>query len=123
MNESRKLLDEQIESSFERLSLCDTEEERKVMVDELDTLYRLKIEEDKVISEDDDRYAERVYRDKELKNKNIIDYVNLGISVGAIVIPLVAYGRWFRSGLKFEETGVATSTFFKTLVNKMKFTK
>lgn len=146
---TRGLLENEIEAMFEDLSNLETgSEEKKSAVGDLEKLYKLKIEEYKNNWDYDEKYERRVMeneqhqRDNELKEKQITGeaetrerelvlkenqlkeqkldrWVNLGIQVGLTCVSIFAYDRWFRRGLKFEETGTVTSPMTKNLLSKM----
>ena len=110
MDENKKKLDAEIASLIECLDdLEPNTEEYSKTTENLNVLYKLKIEQEK--NETDS---------KDQKTFRIIGYVLEG---AGIVLPLAFYGKWMRKGLKFEETGTFTSTTFKNLVRFFKPTK
>lgn len=117
MNESKKMLEEEIRSEIQRLSaLTPGSKERTAAIDELSKLYRLKIEETESLEEiqvKNDQMSEQA-KDR---------YFKLGIAAAELVIPLVFYGVWMKKGFRFEETGTFTSTTFRGLFNRFKPTK
>lgn len=117
MDESKKMLEEEIQLEIQRLSaLTPGSKEKTTAIEELSTLYRLKIEESKSLEE------------IQVKNDQISEqakdrYFKLGIAAAELVIPLVFYGAWMKKGFRFEETGTFTSTTFRGLFNRFKPTK
>lgn len=100
MNESKKMLEKEIQAEITRLStLTPGTKEHQDAIDELSKLYRLKIDEA------NDRYF-----------KLAADAANL-------IVPLIFYGVWMKRGFKFEETGTFTSTTFRGLFNRFRPTK
>lgn len=105
-NYVKELLEEQIQQELEAIKNPDISSEEKAgIIDNIDTLYRLKTEETRVEKET-------------LKSRD--SYIRLGVDVLAIVAPLVFYGVWMKRGLKYEETGSFTSQTFKGLISCFK---
>lgn len=118
------MLRKEIEREFDDLaSLSPGSSEQKIAIENLATLYKLKIEETRNYLDLDDKTATRKL-EKEKMEKEIKDrYFKLGVDVAGIVLPLIFYATWMRKGLKFEETGTFTSTTFKGLINRFRPTK
>lgn len=97
------------------------------MVKEIDTFYKLKIEEIKTAGEidqkDDELKGEATLKQDQLKEQRIDRYVKMGVDIGAIVLPLAFYAVWMGIGFKFEETGTFTSNVFRNLYSRFKPTK
>ena len=136
MNEEiKKMLDEEIKEEFHSLSSLQAgSKEKATAIENLETLYRLKIDETKIeIDLDekrnrrgmDDESAERDIRLKQVQLEEQVKdrYFRIGIEAAGIILPLVFYAVWMRRGLKFEETGSYTSTTFRGLFNRFKPTK
>lgn len=136
MNEEiKKMLDEEIKEEFHSLSSLQAgSKEKATAIENLETLYRLKIDETKIeIDLDekrnrrgmDDESAERDIRLKQVQLEEQVKdrYFRIGIEAAGIILPLVFYAVWMRRGLKFEETGAYTSTTFRGLFNRFKPTK
>lgn len=103
MDEKKRTLDDEIQDiilSMENFGPA-TEEYAK-MAQNLETLYRLKLEEEKTNSDKKDS----------LTKKEVVGYILEG---AGIILPLVFYGIWMRKGFKFEETGCYTSKTFGNL--------
>lgn len=108
-NKLREMLDKQIEEEIKALGLMSPgTEDYTRQVENIDKLYRLKMEED-------DRIRE--------KENDIKDYIKYGIDAAGIILPLAFYGIWMSKGFKFEQTGTFTSTTFRGLFQKFKPTK
>ena len=56
---------------------------------------------------------------KELKQDRIFRIVQTCAAGGQFLILLLAKNKWFREGLKFEETGTYSAQTFKNLLSKM----
>lgn len=145
----RNLLEEEIATEFEDLgSLEAGSKEKTTAIENLVKLYRLKIDDDKNTWEFDEKYNQRIAEnerhqlDGQLKEKQIDGdselrereleikkeqmkeqskdrWFNLGIQVGTVLIGIIAYDRWFKRGLKFEETGSITAPMTKNLLSRM----
>ena len=140
----KDLLDEEIIAQIESLkTLDDGSKEKQSAIDDLNTLYRLKIDEtrmglefentlqsDELIikekqldAENDARSCEEQFKAEQLKEQVKDRYFKVGIAAAEIIIPIVFYGVWLKRGFKFEETGIFTSTTFRSLFNRFKPTK
>ena len=152
-NENYKLLNDAIQKCLETInSLNQDSEEYKKAVNNLETLYKLRLEEMKLIIDKEDKKEKRSIEDKhkcseiELKDKQlakeidnadldrkskswqvnkqiIVEAAKIGVEVLGIMLPLAFYSNWMMEGFKFEETGSFTSTTFKGLFQKFKPTK
>ena len=105
MEKSKRTLDDEIQDLLGNLSdlEADSEEYSKIAKN-LDTLYKLKIEEEKNKSE--------LLNSKDQNKFRIVGFILEG---AGIVLPLIFYGGWMKKGLKFEETGTFTSSTFRDL--------
>ena len=124
MEEIKRMLDEEIKTEIQELSKYETgSKEKSAAIEDLATLYRLKIEE----NEKEDSMIIQKFECKlkeDLKSEQIKDrYFRLGIAAAELVLPLVFYAFWMRRGFKFEETGTYTSTTFRGLFNRFRPTK
>lgn len=134
---SRDLLLEAIVEQFDRLDQCEDEEERKKIIDNLSTLYRLKLDETRLDGEyerdlhkfefdrkqyEDDKASkedEKRYRDNQAREEKIDKYIEFGIKGGTTVLMIIAYDVWYRRGLKFEETGTVSTRMTQNLIGKL----
>lgn len=146
----KNMLGEAIESEIGALSSLDYgAEERSKVIDNIATLYKLRIEEtknemdfeekrDKRIMEDLqknqecllkehqlDRDARNQERDAQIRINLISEqvkdrYFKTGIEVVGIVLPLMFYAVWMKKGFKFEETGTFCSSTFRGLISNFK---
>lgn len=133
--EIRSLLAEEIKGEIADLSHLEPgSREQQMAIDNLATLYRLKIEETKNDLEYDEKYNRRVLeadtaeREELLKREQLSEqkkdrYFRIGMSAAELILPLIFYGTWMKRGFKFEETGAFTSTTFRGLFNRFKPTK
>jgi hypothetical protein len=144
--EIKKMLTEEIKKQISGLSaLAPGSKEKEAAIDDLATLYKLRLEESKndldwiekhearveegelkkkqLSEQTEARLAEEQQKNKLLSNQNVDRYLNFGLGVAGIVVPLIFYGAWYWSGLKFEETGTFTSFTLRNLINNFKPTK
>lgn len=113
MEKNKRTLDDEIQDLLENLEDLEADgEEYAKTTKYLDTLYRLKIEEEKTKSDIEENKNQRKFR--------VIGYVLEG---AGIVLPLIFYGKWMKRGFKFEETGTFTSKTFTGLQRFFKPTK
>lgn len=149
----KDLLSEEIKTQIQDLSkLNPGSAEQSKAVDDLATLYKLKIDETKMELDFDEKQARRkmdkenrlkddAIKEKQLKDENSVRehdelirkeqlaeqvkdrYIRLGIAAAEIILPLIFYSKWMKKGFKFEETGTFTSTTFRGLFNRFKPTK
>ncbi len=149
----KDLLSEEIKTQIQDLSKLDPgSAEKSKAVDDLATLYKLKIDETKMELDFDEKQARRkmdkenrlkddALKEQQLKDENSVHerdelirkeqlaeqvkdrYIRLGIAAAEIILPLIFYSKWMKKGFKFEETGTFTSTTFRGLFNRFKPTK
>ena len=149
----KDLLSEEIKTQIQDLSKLDHgSAEKSKAVDDLATLYKLKIDETKMELDFDEKQARRkmdkenrlkddALKEQQLKDENSVRerdelirkeqlaeqvkdrYIRLGIAAAEIILPLIFYSKWMKKGFKFEETGTFTSTTFRGLFNRFKPTK
>ena len=112
--ETRKLLNEEIETEFRNLyTLGAGSEEHAKAVEDLAKLYRLKIDEDKIHVEEDVKLTQTM-------KDWWIDLGKMGVEAMGVILPLMFYAAWMRRGFKFEETGTFTSTTFRGLFSRFR---
>lgn len=133
--EIRNLLSEEIKTEIEDLSSLDPgSKEKSQAIENLATLYRLKIEESKADWDADEKYNRRIMEENQQSVENaqkseqlseqVKDrYFRVGIAAAEIVLPLAFYALWMKKGFKFEETGTYTSTTFRGLFSRFRPTK
>ena len=149
----KDLLSEEIKTQIQDLSkLNPGSAEKSKAVDDLVTLYKLKIDETKMELDFDEKQARRkmdkenrlkddALKEQQLKDENSVHerdelirkeqlaeqvkdrYIRLGIAAAEIILPLIFYSKWMKKGFKFEETGTFTSTTFRGLFTRFKPTK
>lgn len=130
-----ELLSEEIAVQIRALSKLNSgSKEKSAAIEDLATLYKLRIEENKVEWDADEKYNHRImeettntketeFRERQI-NEQIRDrYFRVGIAAAELLIPLVCYGIWMNKGFRFEETGTFTSSTFKGLINRFRPTK
>ena len=124
MEKIKRMLDEEIKTEIQELSKYETgRKEKSAAIEDLATLYRLKIEEnekeDSMIIQEFECKLKEDQKSEQIKDR----YFRLGIAAAELVLPLVFYAFWMRRGFKFEETGTYTSTTFRGLFNRFRPTK
>lgn len=110
------LLNNRIEETLGNLETLKGEE-RAQAVKELDTLYKLRIDETKNEVEARQKTSEhqdQVFKDQaELQEKRVALVVNTAVDVAKFLAQGVMYVSLIGVGLKFEETGTIGSQFVK----------
>ena len=149
----KELLSEEIKTQIQDLSELEPgSAEKSKAVNNLATLYKLKIEETRMELDFDEKQARRkmdkenrlkddALKEQQLQDENSVRerdelirkeqlteqvkdrYIRLGIAAAEIILPLIFYSKWMKKGFKFEETGTFTSTTFRGLFNRFKPTK
>mgnify|MGYP003288329965 CR=1 FL=1 len=131
MDETKVLLSGVIEDGLKNLDkLEDGSKEKSAAIDGLSKLYQLKIEEERsqaahienmkrLEQEHNQSIIENSQKSEQLKEQSIDRWINFGLQVGIAVGGWIAYDRWNRRGLKFEETGTVTSPLTRNLMSKM----
>lgn len=103
-DETKKKLNNEIESVLDCLERIEPDSENyKTIVENLETLYRLKIDENTTIVDE---------------LKNLVDNkTKLILGIGGLVIATVFDGVWMRKGLRFEQTGSFNATTYRWWMN------
>ena len=83
------------------------ERELKLKEDELN-LKKAELEKDRETKD-----HELELKEAELKEAKKRKWIEIVMGTASVAIPLIAYGHWYRQGMKFEETGTFTSSTFK----------
>lgn len=135
-NEIRDLLEGRIEYEFEELSTA-TGEKRKAIIEDISTLYKLKIEEDRTDIDFDDKHKRRLMEDshfeeecrnkdkelelkeKQIKDQRITNWITVGVTVLTPFLMIFAYDKWDKRHMYFEEHGTITTPEGKNLISKM----
>lgn len=121
----KDLLKEELVNEIRAISSMDagSEEEQKA-VDNFNVLYKLNLEQQKIDNDlahrekqlDFDASKEEQRIEDEKRNK----YIQWGIDIASLVLPLSLYTKWLSKGFKFEQTGTFTSTTFRDLLKHIK---
>lgn len=105
MSKEKRTLDDEIQGIIDGMAnQTPNSEEYTTIVQNLDTLYKLKLEEEKAKS-----------CDVETKKQDKLEILGYILEGAGIVLPLVFYGIWMRRGFRFEETGTYVSKTFQNL--------
>lgn len=144
MNEDdvREKLVEEIGREVDNLiSLEPGTEQHTAAVEALNMLYRLNVDNLKVLYDDDVRrlelenkqaeqeleklrlQQEAARQEVEVREAKKDRIVKTGTAIFEVVAPIVAYSAMFGRGLEFEQTGTVTSSFMRSLVNKLPWKK
>lgn len=133
---NRDLLESRLATDFENLDNVKGEE-RKNLINDIAALYKLKVEEEKVDADFDDKYNRRQMEEEhfkkecELKQKElelrskqekhnwIIGLTTAGVTAAIALAGNIFYSIWYHKGLKFEETGTVSTHQTKNLESKM----
>lgn len=119
-DKNRLLLDEVIEKEIQEISALNIgADDRADLIEELNQLYKLRIEEAKIEQARLEKYEEKEMKQAQLKSQSLDRWVNIGLQVGLTLASLIAYNIWFNRGLKFEETGTVASPMTRNLMSKM----
>lgn len=109
MNEIKEKLEDAIKTSLEDVSQYSVgSNERKQAIEQIDTLYKLKMEEDKLEAEIE-----------KAKEQKILNWVNVGVQAGSTLVMVVAYNCWLNKGYRFEENGTIRSPHLRNLVSRI----
>lgn len=110
---NQKLLDEEIENSIQDLGHLNLgSEEYAIAVKNLETLYMLRANEEKMVTETELKKQELDFKKKESKVHSGLQVAQLIVGVGDVIYRVTCYANWIREGFKFEEKGVLTSRTF-----------
>lgn len=115
----QKSLDEAIGKELENLSDSINETEKEKSIENLSTLYKLRIEEAKIEQAKNDKYDELEIRKAQLDSQAKDRVFNVALQAGLTVGGWLVYSLWFRRGLKFEEEGTVTSPWTRNLISRM----
>lgn len=124
MNDIQSLLNEEIVRKLKELpNLQSGSKEIGAAIEDIEHLFKMRVEERKLDSED--RTAECERHNKQLENARQAKdrYIRLGMDIAGLILPMAFYGVWMRRGFKFEETGTFTSITFRNLFSRFKPTK
>lgn len=131
MDKIKEMLDDTIKSEIQKINSMATGSDVKTKaIDDVSKLYRLRIEEEKIETEqetkkyelnlkEDSIKLESYYKDDVLKSQFKDRWIGMSVQVGLAICGWLAYDIWLRRGLKFEETGMVTSPLTKNLMSKM----
>lgn len=128
--DTHAMLDEVIAQELENLkNLPLGSKERAEAISNLNTLYKLKNDESKIMCDLDTntdksmndkeiREKELKVREKQLKHEKIFGWGKIGVEFAGTVMGLMFLRNRWHEGFKFEETGVLTSNTFRDIRNK-----
>ena len=123
-NEIREMLEKEIKDEIQELSeLQAGSKEKADAITNLATLYKVKIDDDKVQLEVEEKMNNDQLKLEDRAERNKDRYIKLGMEAAGIVLPLIFYAIWMKKGFKFEENGTYTSTTFRGLFNRFRPTK
>ena len=127
MNEIKEKLEDAIKNSLEVAAQYSAgSNERKQAIEQIDTLYKLKMEEDKLEAEIEKakeqgklENAKLEAEKKKAKEQKILNWVNVGVQAGSTLVMIVAYNCWLNKGYRFEENGTIRSPHLRNLVSRI----
>jgi hypothetical protein len=127
-SEIKDLLEQEIKAELADLATATPgSEEQEAIVDNVVKLYKLRIDEMKVILEHADKGDARTGAELEeaarYEERKLDRIINAGVKAAEIILPLLFYATWMNKGFRFEENGTYTSTTFKGLFNRFRPTK
>lgn len=105
MSDRKELLEQWLVSELKKLQGMEPGEERTKRINELQALYKIKLEEEGI---------------ELAKFQTWEKFISLGVQAGLTITSLLAYGNWYNQGLRLETTNTVGSTFFRNLLGKMK---
>lgn len=129
--ETKELLGGVIVNQIESLSnLQPGSKEMASAVHQLETLYRLRIDENKNELEywekrearerdEEIRKNEEELKQKQIEMENLQWKIGLGVSTGLTLLGFVVYGHWYHKGLKFSEFNTVTDPMVKQISSKL----
>lgn len=141
--ETKELLDELIRMMVDDIETLSTgSEEMTRAVENLNKLYRLKIDESKVNWDADEKYDRRTMdaaqfdeemllkqkqaenderlKKEQSKNDRIDRMIRICTCLFEVGAPLIFYAHWMRQGFEFEKNGAITSSTFRNLINRFR---
>ena len=128
----KEMLEEVIVYEIETIKRLESgSEEKSKAIKDLDTLYRLRNDENKINWEYDDKYCRREMdianreKDVEIENAKTMELrkdrcIRICIAGAELIIPLIFYGIWMSKGFRFEESGTFSSFTFRNLLSRIK---
>lgn len=111
MSQVEKKLDELIEQKLDQ-ALSDTEGVSQFIINDIETLYGVRNEAEKIRAIERKEEAER--KDN-LKDRLLTAGLTLGTTIGGWAM----YNHWLKFGLKFEEIGSVGSQWTRNLIGKL----
>lgn len=116
----RTALDEVIEKEIRELSNFRSDsDEKKKAIDNLSTLYKLRIEEAKIDLDAKNADLDRDAKAEQAKSQAKDRMINVIVQCASVGLTLIAYDVWNKRGLLFEEKGTITSPMTRNLYSKM----
>lgn len=102
---SKEMLDERIKKLIEYIDkLPEGSDEKIKALENLKTLYEIRMNETKA---------------DQTKSDTVIKWVSAIGQIGLGVVSIVAYDRWYKRGLIFEEEGTIRSPMTRNLLSRM----
>lgn len=120
-----KMLDDEIRNRLLELKTLEPgSKETESAVNNLTKLYELRLMENKNLWEIEERFETRVNEENLKREQLELDIKNfkcrLVLESASILLPMAFYAVWMNKGLKFEETGVLTSSTFRNLWSRFR---
>ena len=106
---NNKIIDEIIRKELLELQEIEDRNEKKAKIGYIQDLIETK-----------NKNTKKKNNNKNETFKNIVSLLGVGVTAMGIVIPLFAYDKWYREGLKFEEEGSYSSLMVRNLISSKK---
>ena len=109
MKKSNKIIDEMIRKELLELQEIEDHDGKKAKIGYIQDLIEIK-----------NKNTKKKNNNNNETFKNIVSLLGVGVTAMSVVIPLIAYDKWYREGLKFEEEGSYSSVNVRNLLNSKK---
>ena len=93
-------------------------DERKLAVDDFETLYKLLIEQQKMVYSNEQAEKELRNQEAQEKSRKLDRWLNFGLTLGTTIVSTLACGWYFARSCRFEETGSYCSTTAKNMTTQ-----
>lgn len=111
MDKVQTLLDKRIEEELEGMATM-LPTEKADAISNVEKLYKLRIEESEAAKELE-------LKKKQTRSQTINQWAQIGLNLGIAIGGWFMYNRWYKIGLKFEETGSITAPMTKNLLPRL----
>lgn len=109
MKKSNKIIDEMIRKELLELQEIEDHDKKKAKIGYIQDLIEVKT-----------RNTKKKNNNNNETFKNIVSLLGVGVTAMSVIIPLIAYDKWYREGLMFEEEGSYSSVNVRNLISSKK---